>query len=122
MEWAVIKGVADYADGTNSSTDEWKRFASFMAASVTANVLDPIAFKSIPNYKGIAPTTPEHHKQQGQGPPSTSDGKVDNVQLRKKRLEALESNPQDGKVDKDETKKRMRTEEVVEEVVLAKSI
>ena len=52
MEWAVIKGVADYADGTNSSTDEWKRFASFMAASVTAKVLDPIAFKKMPNYKG----------------------------------------------------------------------
>ena len=52
MEWAVIKGVADYADGTNSSTDEWKRFASFMAASVTAKVLDPDAFKNMPNYKG----------------------------------------------------------------------
>ena len=52
MEWAVIKGVADYADGTNSSTDEWKRFASFMAASVTAKVLNPIAFKNIPNYEG----------------------------------------------------------------------
>lgn len=52
MEWAVIKGVADYADGTNSSTDEWKQFASFMAASVTANVLDPTVFKKMSNSKG----------------------------------------------------------------------
>ena len=52
MEWAVIKGVADYADGTKSSTKKWKQFASFMAASVTANVLHPSAFKNIPNYEG----------------------------------------------------------------------
>ncbi|CAH3144484.1 unnamed protein product [Porites lobata] len=111
IEWAVIKGVADYADGTNSSTDEWKRFASFMAASVTAKVLDSSPFKNMPNYKGVVSTTPEQAlKQQGQGPPRTPDGKVDKDEVRKRRLKALGRDSQ--------TEKRVRTEE---EVVPAKS-
>ena len=52
MEWVVIKGVSDFADGRKSDTNAWRPFASVMAASVTANVLDPIAFKNMPNYKG----------------------------------------------------------------------
>ena len=52
MELVVIKGVADYADGTKYSSEAWNRFASFMAASVTANILDLIAFKNMPKYEG----------------------------------------------------------------------
>ena len=34
MEWVVVKGISGYADGTGGITDEWKTFASVMAASV----------------------------------------------------------------------------------------
>ena len=53
IEWVLIKGVSDYADGTKASSDPWRSFASFMAASVTANILgDPNAFKSWPHHGG----------------------------------------------------------------------
>ena len=53
LEWVVIKGVSDFADGTKSSSDHWRSFASFMAASVTAHILNnPIAFKDWPHYGG----------------------------------------------------------------------
>ena len=32
MEWVIIKGISDYADGTASLTEHWKPFASVMAA------------------------------------------------------------------------------------------
>ena len=53
MEWAVIKGVSDFADGKNSATNAWRRFASIMAASLTAHILsDPIPFEHLAHYEG----------------------------------------------------------------------
>ena len=52
MEWAVIKGVSDFADGRKSDTDPWRPFASVMAASVMAHILsDPTVFKNWENYE-----------------------------------------------------------------------
>ena len=51
VEWVVIKGVSDFADGKKSATDEWRPFASTMAASLTAYILsDPIVFEEWPHY------------------------------------------------------------------------
>ena len=53
MEWVVIKGVSDFADGTKSATDAWKTFASVMAASLTGHILsDPSAFERLAHYEG----------------------------------------------------------------------
>ena len=53
MEWVVIKGVSDFADGKKSATNAWRPFASVMAASVTAHILsDPKAFKNLAHYGG----------------------------------------------------------------------
>ena len=49
-EWVVVKGIKDYADGSQSSYDEWRTFASVMAASVVANILsDDVIFKDWPH-------------------------------------------------------------------------
>ena len=51
IPWIIIKGVSDYKDGTISGTDCWKKFASLMAASLTAYILsDPIVFRNWPHY------------------------------------------------------------------------
>ena len=53
MEWVVVKGISGYADGTGGITDEWKTFASVMAASVVQNMLyGSVVFQSWPHYKG----------------------------------------------------------------------
>ena len=39
VEWLVVKGISDYADGTKSETKSWQPFASVMAASVVHNIL-----------------------------------------------------------------------------------
>ena len=60
MEWVVIKGISDYADGTKSETQAWRPFASVMAASVVANILKvPGLLKDWQHYKGV------DHKQEG---------------------------------------------------------
>ena len=52
IEWDVIKGVSDFADGRKSNTDSWRPFASVMAASVMAHILrDPTVFKDWENYE-----------------------------------------------------------------------
>ena len=52
MEWVIIKGISDYADGTASSTEHWKPFASVMAASVVNNMLRvPVVFDDWPHYR-----------------------------------------------------------------------
>ena len=49
-EWVVVKGIKDYTDGSQSSNDEWRTFASVMAASVVANILsDAVIFKDWPH-------------------------------------------------------------------------
>lgn len=56
IEWVVVKGISDYADGNKDSTEKWKPFASVMAASLVAHVLSqPSIFKDWPRYdEGIA--------------------------------------------------------------------
>ena len=53
-EWVVVKGIKDYSDGSQSLTaNEWGGFASVMAASVVANILnDAAVFREWPNYQG----------------------------------------------------------------------
>ena len=52
-EWVVVKGIKDFADDSQPSSNEWGRFASVMAASVVANILsDPVVFQEWPNYQG----------------------------------------------------------------------
>ena len=51
VEWIVIKGVSNFADG--KETEPWKKFASVMAASLTAHILsNPIVFENWPHYNG----------------------------------------------------------------------
>ena len=51
IEWIVIKGVSDYADENKSESDSWRRFASVMAASLTAEILsDHSVFQNWPHY------------------------------------------------------------------------
>ena len=53
MEWIVIKGVSDFADGRKLSTVAWRIFASVMAASLTFHILgDVMVFKDWPHYEG----------------------------------------------------------------------
>ncbi|PFX18326.1 Nucleotide-binding oligomerization domain-containing protein 2 [Stylophora pistillata] len=53
IEWLLVKGIADFADGTDSrSSLHWKRFASVMAASVAFNLIkDPYVFNDWPSDK-----------------------------------------------------------------------
>ena len=53
IEWLIVKGVADYADGSQLTADSWYPFASVMAASLVAHILsDPGVFRSWPHYQG----------------------------------------------------------------------
>ena len=55
IEWIIIKGISEYADGSGASQDSWRRFASVMAASLTVNMLsEPIVFQTWPHYGGEA--------------------------------------------------------------------
>ncbi|KAL9979334.1 hypothetical protein ACROYT_G016984 [Oculina patagonica] len=55
-EWVVVKGIKDYADDSQPSSDELGRFASVMAASVVANILsDSVVFQEWPNFQGSTP-------------------------------------------------------------------
>ena len=51
VEWVIVKGVASFGDPTQPSSGDWKAFASTMAASVVANILnDPHVFQGWPHY------------------------------------------------------------------------
>ena len=51
VEWIIIKGVSDFADGTKSETNSWRLFASLMATSLVAYILkNPIIFKDSGHY------------------------------------------------------------------------
>ncbi|XP_073234743.1 uncharacterized protein [Porites lutea] len=51
VEWIIIKGVSDFADGTTSETNSWRPFASLMAASLVAHILkNPIIFENWGHY------------------------------------------------------------------------
>ena len=50
VEWIIIKGVSDFADGTKSE-NSWRSFASLMAASLVAHIVkDPIFFHTWGHY------------------------------------------------------------------------
>ena len=52
MEWVIVKGVASYFHQGQPATDEWMSFASTMAASVVAKMLnDPTVFLEWPHFK-----------------------------------------------------------------------
>ena len=52
IEWLVVKGISDYADGTKS--ESWQHFASVMAASVVHNILkEPRILKDWHHYGDI---------------------------------------------------------------------
>ena len=51
IEWIVIKGVSDFADGEKAKGDPWRPFSSLMAASLTAHILsDANVFKNWKHY------------------------------------------------------------------------
>ena len=60
IEWVVVKGVARYFHQSQSATSEWISFASTMAASVVAKMLnDPTVFREWPHYNQGKP----HHSK-----------------------------------------------------------
>ena len=51
IEWVIVKGVASYFHQSQSANSEWMSFASAMAASVVAKMLnDPAVFREWPHY------------------------------------------------------------------------
>ena len=50
IEWVIVKGVASYFHQSQSATSEWMSFASAMAASLVARILnDPVVFREWPH-------------------------------------------------------------------------
>ena len=48
-----MKGITDYADGSQLPSESWSSFASVMAASLVAHMLsEPCVFHSWPHYQG----------------------------------------------------------------------
>ena len=57
IEWVVVKGVSDFADGSKTATGDWQPFASAMAASVVHNMFKySDVTERWPHYKKTAPT------------------------------------------------------------------
>lgn len=72
IEWAVIKAVSDYGDGSKQKTEKWQPFASAMAASVVHHMFkDPRVLngwrrhKETGDTKGSYSFRPEY-RQRGQ--------------------------------------------------------
>ncbi|XP_067018481.1 NLR family CARD domain-containing protein 4-like [Acropora muricata] len=63
IEWVIVKGVASYFNQSQSASSEWMSFASTIAASVVAKMLnDPTVFREWPHYnQGV------EHATLGQG-------------------------------------------------------
>ena len=54
IEWLIVKGIADYADGSQLPSESWSSSASVMAASLVAHILsEPRVFYSWPHYQGM---------------------------------------------------------------------
>ena len=52
IEWLIVKGIADYAGGSQLTSESWSSCASVMAASLVAHILnDPCIFHSWPHYQ-----------------------------------------------------------------------
>ena len=59
LEWAVIKAVSDFADGSNTATEDWQPFASVMAASLVHHMFKyPDVVNQWPHYQitNLAPS------------------------------------------------------------------
>ncbi|CAH3045206.1 unnamed protein product [Porites lobata] len=105
VEWIIIKGVSDFADGKESDTDAWRSFASLMAASFVAHILsNPIIFEDWPHYnKGQTNLPPssvqgesgEHVERKGSESEAQSKGK-------KKPVSSGKVSIKDGTLTKDE--------------------
>ena len=53
VEWLVVKGIANYADGSLKANENWSEFASANAASLVAKILnDAVVFQRWPHYQG----------------------------------------------------------------------
>ena len=53
IEWLIVKGIADYADGCQLRSWRWYSCASVMAASLVAHILsEPRVFYLWPHYQG----------------------------------------------------------------------
>ena len=53
IEWLIVKGIADYADCAQLTSEAWGSCASVMAASLVTHILsDPVVFRSWPHYHG----------------------------------------------------------------------
>ncbi|XP_078366418.1 NLR family CARD domain-containing protein 4-like [Oculina patagonica] len=64
IEWLVVKGITDYADGTECVSENWRPFASVMAASVVANILsDPVVFQGWSHFKDVSTEEPSTAKR-----------------------------------------------------------
>ena len=54
LEWLIVKGIADFADGEQVNAENWESCASAMAASLVSHVLsNPGVFRTWPHYQGI---------------------------------------------------------------------
>ena len=54
LEWLIVKGIADFADGEQVNAERWETCASAMAASLVSHILsDPGVFRTWPHYQGI---------------------------------------------------------------------
>ncbi|XP_067019671.1 uncharacterized protein [Acropora muricata] len=64
IEWLIVKGVASYFHQSQSATDKWKSFASAMAASVVAKMLnDPTVFQEWPHYNPVTFSSSKSEKK-----------------------------------------------------------
>ena len=53
IEWVIVRGISHFSSDDNAPDESWKLFASTMAASLVANMLnDPLVFKEWPHYEG----------------------------------------------------------------------
>ena len=54
LEWLIVKGIADFADGAQVNAESWEACASAMAASLVSHILsDPGVFRTWSHYQGI---------------------------------------------------------------------
>ena len=54
LEWLIVKGIADFADGEHATAGSWEAWASVMAASLVSHILsDPGVFRTWPHCSGI---------------------------------------------------------------------
>ena len=77
IEWVVVKGVSDFADGNKTATGNWQPFASAMAASVVHNMFKySDVIESWPHYQKTAPATSTAGNKQDSGDGRSTLGKL----------------------------------------------